>query len=66
MTLHQGKSILLKFNLQSGFHIECNLNFMDFGLTGTDLFISSKDKKQQGQYKLIIFFFSEGVSISST
>jgi len=28
---------------------------LDVGLTGTDLFISSKNKEQQGKFKLIIF-----------
>jgi len=39
MTLHQVKSILLKFNHKSGFQIELNLVFLDVGLTGTDLFM---------------------------
>jgi len=56
MTLRQVKGILLEFSCNSGFHSERNLNFLDIGLTGTDLFISSKNKERQGQFKLIISF----------
>jgi hypothetical protein len=35
--------------------VKVNLIFLDVGMTGTDLFISSKNKEQQGKFKLIIF-----------
>jgi hypothetical protein len=63
MTLYQVKSVLLEFNLY-WFHSERNLNFLEVGLTGIDLFISSKYKEQQGQFKLSIFFLREGVNVS--
>jgi hypothetical protein len=33
-------------------------------LAGTGLFISSKNKEQQGQFKLNIFILRDGVSVS--
>ena len=64
MTLDQVKVFCLNSVHKIGFHSEHNLNLLDVVLTGTNLFISSKNKKQQGQFKLIIFILREGVSVS--